>query len=145
MDPGDSQSEHPGQLTVAKRSSIYVEGFSHKNPIPAACRIGAMLYSGSIQGTDPASGKYGADIAEQSALMFAHVRRIVEAAGGSPANIIKMTLWMRDRSQREAVNREWLKMFPDPQSRPARHAMQSALDGDKLLECDFVAVLDEGA
>lgn len=124
-----------------KRTSIYVEGFSHKNPIPAACRIGNMLYSGSIQGTDPATGKYGATIDEQSALMFAHVKRIVEAAGGSPANIIKMTVWMRDRSQREGVNREWLKMFPDPHSRPARHAMQAPLDGDKLLECDFIAVM----
>ena len=44
-------------------------------------------------------------------------------------------------AQREGVNREWLKMFPDPQSRPARHAMQSPLDGEKLLECDFIAVL----
>lgn len=125
------------------RTSIYVEGFSHKNPIPAACRIGNMLYSGSIQGTDPATGKYGATIDAQSTLMFAHVKRIVEAAGGSTANVIKMTVWMRDRSQREPLNREWLKMFPDPESRPARHAMQAALEGDKLLECDFIAVLGQ--
>lgn len=123
------------------RTSIYVEGFSHKNPIPAACRVGNLLYSGSIQGTDPRTGKYGATLDEQSALMFAHVRRIVEAAGGTPENIVKMTVWMKDRANREPVNREWLKMFPDAQSRPARHAMQAALDGEKLLECDFVAVL----
>lgn len=127
---------------MPKRTSIYVEGFSHKNPIPAACRVGNMVYSGSIQGTDPANGKYGADVDAQATLMFAHVKRIVEAAGGSPENIVKMTVWLRDRSNREAVNREWLKMFPDPQSRPARHAIQSPLDGDKLMECDFVAVLD---
>ncbi|MSQ55060.1 MAG: RidA family protein [Betaproteobacteria bacterium] len=127
---------------MPKRTSIYVEGFSHKNPIPAACRVGNMLYSGSVQGTDPKTGRYGATLEEQSALMFAHVRRIVEAAGGSPENIVKMTLWLKDRGNREPVNREWLKMFPDPQSRPARHAIQSALDGEKLLECDFIAVLD---
>lgn len=131
-----------GELTMPKRTSIYVEGFSHKNPIPAACRVGNMLYSGSVQGTDPKTGRYGATLEEQSALMFAHVRRIVEAAGGSPENIVKMTLWLKDRGNREPVNREWLKMFPDPQSRPARHAIQSALDGEKLLECDFIAVLD---
>ena len=34
---------------MARRKSIYVEGFSHKNPIPAACLIGSTLYSGSIQ------------------------------------------------------------------------------------------------
>lgn len=126
---------------MAKRTSIYVEGFSHKNPIPAACRIGNMVYSGSIQGTDPKTGKYGATLDEQSALMFAHIRRIVEAAGGTPENIVKMTVWLKDRANREPVNREWLKMFPDAASRPARHAIQAPLDGEKLVECDFVAVL----
>ena len=123
------------------RSSIYVEGFSHKNPIPAACRIGNMLYSGSIQGSDPASGKYAATLEEQCVLMLAHMRRIVEAAGGSIADVIKVTVWMNDRTQRAALNRPWLEMFPDAQSRPARHTMQGDLDGGKLIECSFVAVI----
>lgn len=126
---------------MAPRASIYVDGFSHKNPIPAACCIGKLLFSGSIQGTDPATGNYGATIEEQCALMFAHVKRIVEAGGGGTADIVKMTVWMRDRSQRAALNKPWLEMFPDPQSRPARHAMQAALDGAKLIECDFIAVI----
>ncbi len=129
------------------RRSIYAEGFSHKNPIPAACRVGSMLYSGSIQGTDPATGAYGATLERQCELMFDHVRRIVEAGGGSLASIIKMTVWMRDRSQRAALNAVWLRAFPNPEDRPARHTMQADLDGDKLIECDFVAVLvgEDGA
>lgn len=141
MDPDHPEGKHPGELSMAARKSIYVQGFSHKNPIPAACRIGDLVYSGSIQGTDPATGKYGATLDEQCALMFAHVRRIVEAAGGRTDQVVKMTVWLRDRSQREPLNREWLKMFPDADSRPARHAMQSPLDGEKLVECDFIAVL----
>lgn len=127
---------------MAKRTSIYVEGFSHKNPIPAACRIGNLLYSGSIQGTDPATGKYGATIDEQCALMLAHLERIVKAGGGSLENVIKVTVWMRDRANREPLNREWLRCFPDPHSRPARHAIHHPLDGDKLIECSFTAVMD---
>ena len=123
------------------RQSIYVEGFSHKNPIPAACRIGAMVYSGSIQGSDPATGQYGATLEEQSRLMFEQVRRIVDAAGGGVGDIIKMTVWMKDRTRRAALNGPWLEMFPDPQSRPARHTMNADLDGGKLVECEFVAVL----
>jgi len=125
------------------RRSIYADSFSHKNPIPAASRIDNMLYSGSIQGTDPATGAYGSTIERQCELMFDHVRRIVEAGGGSLADIIKMTVWMRDRSQRAALNTVWLRDFPDPQSRPARHTMQADLDGDKLIECDFIAILNE--
>lgn len=123
------------------RRSIYVDGFSHKNPIPAACRIGSMVYSGSIQGSDPATGQYGATLEEQSRLMFAQVKRIVEAAGGSVEDVIKMTVWMKDRTQRAALNGPWLEMFPHAQSRPARHTMNADLDGGKLIECDFVAVI----
>ena len=123
------------------RRSIHLEEFSHKNPIPAATRIGDLVFSGSIQGSDPANGQYGASLEEQCILMFAQVKRIVEAAGGTPADIIKMTVWMKDRTQRAALNGPWLKMFPDPGSRPARHTMNADLDGGKLVECDFVAVV----
>lgn len=126
---------------MARRKSIYVEGFSHKNPIPAGCLIGGMLYSGSIQGTDPATGKYGATLEEQCVLMFAHVRRIVEGAGGSTEDIASMTVWMADRTKRAALNVPWLAMFPDPHARPARHTMAGNLDGDKLIECSFVALI----
>jgi 2-iminobutanoate/2-iminopropanoate deaminase len=126
---------------MAGRTSIYVDGFGHKNPIPAACRVGNLVFSGSIQGTDPATGRYGATLEEQSALMFAQVRRIVEAAGGGTGDIVKMTVWMRDRTKRAALNGPWLEMFPDPDSRPARHTMDAPLDGEKLVECDFIAVI----
>jgi 2-iminobutanoate/2-iminopropanoate deaminase len=126
---------------VARRTSVYVEGFGHKNPIPAACRIGNLLESGSIQGTDPATGKYGATLAEQSVLMFAHVKRIVEAGGGSLEDVVKVTVWLRDRANRAPINEEWLRLFPDPHSRPARHAIQADLDGEKLVECSFTAVI----
>jgi 2-iminobutanoate/2-iminopropanoate deaminase len=127
---------------MARRVSIYVEGFGHKNPIPAACRIGDLVYSGSIQGTNSATGRYGDTLEQQCRLMFDNLRRIVEAAGGSTADVIRVTVWMRDRTQRAALNGPWLEMFPDAGSRPARHTMNGALDGDKLVECDFVAVLD---
>ena len=78
---------------------------------------------------------------EQGANMFAHMKATVEAAGGSTSDIIKMTVWLKDRSQRAPVNAEWLKMFPDEHSRPARHALQMDMDGGALVQCDFTAVI----
>lgn len=126
---------------MSARRSVYVEGFAHANPIPAACRIGRLVYSGSIQGTDPGTGRYPPTLEEQADCMFRWVQAIVEAAGGSLEDIAKVTVWMRDRTARTAINAAWERAFPDPQSRPARHTMSAALDGGKLLECDFVAVL----
>ena len=123
------------------RTSIYVDEFGHTNPIPAATRIGNLVYASSMHGKDPATGEVAATLEEQCRWMFAHMRTVIEAAGGRTEDIIKVTIWMADRSQREAVNREWLQMFPDPASRPARHSLQSQLDGGQLVVCDFVAVL----
>ncbi len=126
--------------TQSTRRSIYLEGFGHSNPIPAACRIGNLVWSGSIQGTDPQTGEYGETLEAQSRLMFEQLRRIAQAAGVSVGDIIKVTVWMKDRTQRAALNGPWLEMFPDPESRPARHTMNGDLDGRKLVECEFIAV-----
>ena len=74
--------------------------------------------------------------------MFAHVRSIVEAGGGTIDDILKITVWMKDRALREPVNREWLRMYPDPHNRPARQAMDADLSCGKLVQCDFIAKID---
>jgi 2-iminobutanoate/2-iminopropanoate deaminase len=126
---------------MAPRKSIQVAGFGHVNPIPAACRIGNLVVSGGIHGIDPATGKVAPTLEAQCAHMFAHIRAVVEAAGGRTDDIIKLTVYLNDRSQREALNREWLKMFPDEHSRPARHTHRATLDGGMLIQCDLMAVL----
>lgn len=126
--------------TASVRTSIYIDGFGHKNPIPAACRVGPLLESGSIQGNDPTTGKPADTIEAQCRFMLDNVRRIVEAAGGGTQHIVKLTVWMKDRSQRPALNVPWLEMFPDAASRPARHAIVAPeLDMGKLVECSFTA------
>jgi 2-iminobutanoate/2-iminopropanoate deaminase len=126
-----------------KRRSIYLPEFGHKNPIPAACRIGDMIATGIIYGLDPATGKPAATLDEQSRLMFQHLRNVLAAAGAGPEHVLKLTVWLKDRSNREAVNREWLAMFPDRDDMPARQAMEADLDGGKLVQCDCLAVVGD--
>ncbi len=125
-----------------RRKSIHIGGFKHANPIPNACRIGHLVMSGVILGRDPESGTMPADLETQCANMFAHMKATVEAAGGSTDDIIKMTVWLKDRAQRGPLNAEWLKMFPDEHSRPARHSLQMDMEGGALVQCDFTAVID---
>lgn len=126
---------------MTRRTSIYTDGFNHRNPIPNACRIGHLLVSGVINGVDPETGALPATLDEQSAFLFVQMRRIVEAGGGCLDDVIKMTVWMRDPSQREPLNREWLKTFPDPSTRPARHTLQGHMRDELLIQCDFTAVI----
>jgi len=127
---------------MARRRSIHIGEFKHANPIPNASRIGHLLMSGVILGRDPRTAEMPASIEDQCANMFAHMKAIVEAGGGSTDDIIKMTMWLKDRSQRGPVNTEWVKMFPDEHSRPARHALQMDMEGGALVQCDFTAVID---
>ena len=126
---------------TAQRKSIHIGGFRHANPIPNACRIGNLVMSGVILGRE-SEGKMPETLEAQSANMFAHMKATVEAAGGTTDDIIKMTVWLKDRSQRGPLNAEWLKMFPDEHSRPARHSQHADMEGGSLVQCDFTAVID---
>lgn len=125
------------------RQAIYIDGFNHKNPIPAACRLGPLVESGSVLGIDPATGQVADSIEAQCRFMLSNMRAIVQAAGGGVEHIVKVTVWMKDRSQRPALNVPWLEMFPDAHSRPARHAIHAPeLDMGKLIECVFTAYIE---
>ena len=126
---------------MARRKSIHIGGFVHKNPIPNASLIGNLLVSGAIHGRDSATDTTPDSVDEQCALMFRHMKDIVEAAGGTTDDIIKVTVWLADPSDRTALNAEWLKMFPDEHSRPARHAQKLDAGGPTKIQCDFMAVL----
>lgn len=128
-----------------RRRSIYVEGFSHANPVPAAAQIGPFLFSGAITGRDPETKAMPADLDTQCVNLFRHVRAIVEAAGGSTDDIVKLTVWLTRFRDRDALNREWEAMFPDPQNRPARHVLAAEFDGDMQVQCELIAVLDDGS
>lgn len=128
---------------MAKRTAIYCESFKHANPVPAACRIGNLVVSGGIHGRDPQTGSTPDSLQEQLRLTFANVEAVIRDAGGSVDDIVKMTFWMTDRAQRNALNVEWERMFPDPATRPARHVMKGNLDGYMQVQCDFIAVLGD--
>jgi len=130
---------------MEKRRSISVAGASHVNPIPSASRRGPFVVSGAISGTDPQIGKVPDDLDAQCRVMFDNVRRVIEAAGGTPDDIVKMTVWITDRALRPILNKHWVEMFPDPNSRPARHTLTSAdFTPPMQIQCDLMAVLDEG-
>ena len=129
---------------MAKRRSVQTGDFKHRNPIPPASRIGNLVMSGRISGRDSATDVVPDTMEEQCRAMFANMRVVVEAAGGTTDDIIKLTVWLKDLNDRRALNAEWEKMFPDPESRPARQAILLAgAEGKVLIACDFVAVINE--
>ena len=130
---------------MSARKSLEIEGFGHGvQPIPAACRIGSLITTGGVYGLDTASGKMPDDIESQAKFMFANLRRILQAGGADYDNVAKMTVFVKVPEARAAVNTEWMKAFPDPASRPARHTLQNDhLPGNMLVQCDVIAWVGE--
>jgi 2-iminobutanoate/2-iminopropanoate deaminase len=126
-----------------KGRSIHVDGVKHGAPIPMGARVGNMIFSSGIMGTDPSIGKVPEDLESQCVFAFANMKTMVENAGGKIEGIGTIKVYMKDRSQREAVNRPWLEMFPDEDDRPARHAIEyDAFPPGVLVQLEIVAVVD---
>lgn len=147
MDSDHQGRRDHGQVTApplrTDRHTLQIEGFRHSNPIPAACRKGPLLMSGLIIGTDPGSGALGETLEAQCAYMFIHIRRILAAGGGDIGDLVRLTVWLKDRTQREPLNAQWLAMFPDEHARPARIALHAPdLAGGILVQCEITAYID---
>ena len=128
---------------MSRRTTLHAEGVSHANPIPAAARVGPLLMSGLINGTDPATGKLADGLEAQCACMFQQIRNVLAAAGGSTDDLVRLTVWLKDRSQRELLNQQWLNMFPDPDNRPARISLEaSGLTAGILVQCELTAYIE---
>lgn len=115
--------------------------FIHENPIPTAIKMGQFVFSSALPGVEPETQAIPDDPARQIALAFDQVRRTVEAAGGTTANIAKMTVFLNDLQYRSLVNEEWVKMFPIPADRPVRHAVKMDLPRNYIVQIEIMAVL----
>jgi 2-iminobutanoate/2-iminopropanoate deaminase len=127
---------------MSRRKSINIEGFNHgPQPIPAACRVGNIVATGGIYGLDSLTGVIPNTVGEQTSLMFTNLKAVLGAAGTRLEEVVKMTIWVKDPSARQALNEHWLLAFPDPASRPARHTLQNDyLPANMLIQCDALAV-----
>lgn len=130
-------------LGLGRRQVVEIPGVTHSAPIPMGCRIGNLIFSSGIAGKDPATDQAPPDPARQAEVMFSNLRTFMARAGGSLDDIAHMTVFVKDDAYREELNREWLKAFPDPEDRPARHTLRFDLPRGMLLQCEVVAVLEE--
>jgi len=125
------------------RTSINVDGLGHGGqPIPNACRLGNILVTGGIAGIDPATQELSTDGTLQCAQLFRNLAAVLAAGGASAANVAKLTFFVRDRNLRDAINAQWIAMFPDEHARPARHTLvYEHLPTGVLVQCEALALL----
>jgi len=128
--------------TSRRPRSLEVQGVTHGNaPIPMGARVGNLIYSSGIMGKDPATDKLPEDAASQSKFMFQNLQTLLKNGGATLDDVVRVSAYVKDNAYREALNAEWLKCFPDPHDRPARHTSVVDLPGGMLLQIEVVAVV----
>lgn len=131
-------------MTSRRPRSLEVAGLNHGSaPIPMGARVGNMIFTSGISGKDPQTGKLAEGAQAQALHAFENLRLLLEGAGASMADVGQVTVLTVDESLRDAINEAWVRHFPDPHDRPARHTTVQALRGGALLQLMAIAVLPE--
>ena len=127
---------------MTRRKAIYIDGYSHKNPIPPASRIDNWIATGVVSGRD-AERNISPDPLTQARAMLKNLEKILAAAGASMDDILKLNVWIASEDVRAHLNTAWVEAFPDAETRPARQVMIYAhLTEGQLLQCDALAIVE---
>jgi 2-iminobutanoate/2-iminopropanoate deaminase len=103
------------------RQSFEIHPVKHNAPIPMAARVGNIVYTSGIMGADPETGQIPDSLDEQAVNCFRNLRNVLAKAGATPDDVVKVSVFIKSNNNRQAINPAWLEMFPDENSRPARH------------------------
>ena len=109
-----------------------------KGPYSQGRRAGGLLFVAGQVPFDLEGNLVGPGIAEQTRAALQNVKAIVEAAGATLADVVKVNVYLADLEHFAAMNEVYRAFFTEPF--PARTTVQAGLLGF-LVEIDAVAAL----
>lgn len=108
-------------------------------PYSQAVKAGSLLFVSGQLPLNPATGTMPEDVAEQTKQSLTNAKAIVEAAGGTMADVVKTTVFLADMNDFAAMNAVYATFFPEGAC-PARSAVQVArLPKDAKVEIEVIA------
>ena len=111
-------------------------------PYSQGIRAGDFVFVAGQVGKDPATGQMAGDTIEtQTAQTLENLKAILEAAGASMADVVKVAAHLTDLSLFDRYNSVYVKYFPEP--RPVRTTVGSQLIGSAMVEIDAIAYVGE--
>ena len=110
-------------------------------PYSQAIKAGNTVYLSGQIGLDPASGQLVEGIDAQVARVFDNLRAVAEAADGTLAHAVRITIYLTELANFGKVNDAMAQYCPQPY--PARATIGVAsLPRGALVEIDATLVLD---
>ena len=114
-------------------------GTSPRGHYTPALRAGDFIYVSGQGPIDPVTDKLApGDVAFQTRLTLSNIRRILEAAGAQLTDVVKCSVFLRDVSEFQNMNRAYAEFFGD--HKPARTTVEAKFhQAEMLVEIDCVA------
>ncbi len=110
-------------------------------PYSQAVKAGNQVFLSGQIGLDPATMQMVDGVEAQARQVFANLKAVCEAAGGSLGDAVKLTIYLTDLASFGVVNEVMKSCFVEPF--PARATVGvRELPRGALVEADLVLVLD---
>jgi 2-iminobutanoate/2-iminopropanoate deaminase len=138
----------PGQLVRlqvfgvrnAQRQVLDVPGMAHGDPMSMGVRMGDLVFSSRIVGTNTATGTTPPDPHEQARLALDNVRTLLSNAGARPADLTQILAFITDDVDRSAL----LEALPSSGAPPTRF-LNAHLPGGTTVRLEIIASIGNGA
>jgi len=109
-------------------------------------RVGKLLFISGQAAIDPNGKLVGiGDFDAQAEQVFANLQRVLRAGGSSLANVVKVTIFLRDMSNFQKIVELRGRYFTPPYPADTIVEVTSLYSPDALIEIEAIAVVDEAA
>ena len=105
-------------------------------PYSQAIRAGGLVFVAGQRPQDPVTGQINDEIGAQTRQVLQNVRSVLEAAGCTLADVVKVAVYLADLRDFDTFNAVYREFFAEPY--PARTTVGSSLRGI-LVEIDVIA------
>ncbi len=111
-------------------------------PYNQAVVIGNLVFASGQIAIDPVTNEVSqGSVVEQTRLVLNNLQAVLQAAGSSLEQVIKVTVFLKNMNDFASLNMVYEKFFT-PQNAPARSTIEVArLPKDVLVEIEAVAVV----
>ena len=109
-------------------------------PYAQATEVNGLIITSGQLPIDPATGVMPEDVSAQTKQSLTNGKAILEAAGGTMADVVKTTVFLADMNDFAAMNAVYAEFFTEGQY-PARSAVEvGALPRGALVEIETICV-----
>lgn len=109
-------------------------------PYSQGITVGKRIYVSGQGALNPDTGKTPESVSEQTKQVLNNIKTILEEAGATMDDVVKVTAHLQDLKDFDEFNKEYCKFFRKPY--PVRTTVGSQLL-NTLVEIDVIAELDE--